>query len=211
MEGKKLVAEPRNEYGKNITRRLRNDGFIPAILYSHGNSVSLKIKEVEFFKLFRGHISESIIFDLDIVGGEDGTMAFVKDYQLDPKTDQLMHLDLFKVTKGEKINTIVPIEIVGTPKGIKLGGMLEISEREIEVECLPKDLPEKITVDVTELLVDDSIHAKDVDLGEGVVLKSNPEGVIAAVNPPRAVKEEVEEELEEGAEEVTEEASSEEE
>ncbi len=209
MEGKKLVAEIRNEFGKNVSRRIRKDGFIPAILYSHGDTQSIKVKETEFFKLFRGHISESVIFDLDIAGQDENPMAFVKDYQLDPVTDKIVHIDLFKVTKGEKISTMVPIEIIGTPAGTKLGGVLEISDREVDVECLPKDLPEKIVVDVSALLMDESIHAKDIELGEGVVLKSNPEGVIAAVHPPKAAVETTEEEIEDVAEEA--EAASEEE
>ncbi len=203
MEGKTLVAETRDDFGKNISRRLRREGFIPGVLYSHGETSSIKVRENEFFKLFHGHISESVIFDINVAGSDESTLAFVKDYQIDPVTDQIVHIDFFKVTKGEKITTLVPIEVVGTPKGLKLGGVLEISEREVEVECLPKDLPEKITVDVTELMVDDSIHAKDVELGEGVTLKSNAEGVIAAVNPPRAVKaEEEEEETEEVVEDA---------
>jgi len=209
---KKLVAEPRSEFGKNVVRRLRKEGYVPAVVYSHGNSVTIKFKEKEFFKLFRGNISESVIFELSVAGQDEESMAFVKDYQLDPVTDSLTHVDFFKVTKGEKIQTTVPIEVVGVAKGIKLGGVVDISEREIEVECLPKDLPEKIVVDITELLVDDSIHAKDVELGEGVVLKSNPEGVIAACNPPKAVVEEEElEETEELEGEASEEETSEEE
>jgi len=209
MESKNLNAELKPEKGKNVNRRLRDAGFIPAVIYSHGECDAIKIKQKDFFQLFRGQISESVIFDLKITDKKEDSemMAFVKAYQIDPVTDEIVHLDLFKVTKGEKINTQVPIEIVGTPKGIKLGGMLEVSERVIEVECLPKDLPEKLVVDVTELLIDDSIHAKDIDLGEDVKLMSTPDAVIAAVHTVKIIEEEVAEEEE--AEEVAEDASEE--
>ena len=205
MSAKTLIAESRDERGKNANRRLRAEGFIPAVLYSHGESEALKIQEKEFFKLFHGHISESVIFDVKISGGSEA-MAFVKTYQSNPVTDEVIHVDLYKVTKGEKIHTQVPLEIVGTPKGTKLGGLLEISEREIEVECLPQDLPEKLEVDVTELVIGQSIHAKDLDLGDAIKLRSNGDVVIAAVHETRTAKADSEEE----SVEVSEEASSEE-
>ena len=114
-------------------------------------------------------------------------MAFVKDFQRNPATGELVHIDLFKVTKGEKIHTTVPLKITGTPKGTKIGGLLEISKHEIEVECLPMELPETIEVDVTDLDLNEYIHAKDIKLADGVKLKSNPETVIASVHTPRAV------------------------
>jgi large subunit ribosomal protein L25 len=191
MQAKLLNAELKNETGKNANNRLRAAGFIPAVLYSHGESEQIKINEKEFFNLFKGHISESVIFSLNIPNKKDSAdlMAYIKDYQLDPVTEKVVHLDLFKVTSTEKIKTRVPLEIIGTPKGIKQGGFLEVYAHEIEVECLPKDLPEKVVVDVTELELDKNIHAKALNLAAGVVLTSNVELVIAAVHSPRVEKE----------------------
>jgi large subunit ribosomal protein L25 len=126
-------------------------------------------------------------------------MAYIKDYQLDPVKDRVVHLALFKVTSTEKIRTRVPLEIAGTPKGIKQGGFLEVYAHEIEVECLPKDLPEKVVVDVTELELEKNIHAKAIALSAGVVLTSNTELVIAAVHSPRVEKEVAAEAATEGA------------
>ncbi|MCP4131527.1 MAG: 50S ribosomal protein L25 [bacterium] len=207
MKGKSIDAEIRTEKGKNANRRTRAAGYIPAVLNAHGESEAIKIKKKDFFDLFKGRVSESIIFDLNIKEGAQ-QMAFVKEYQQNPITDEIIHLDLFKVTAGEKITTQVPLEIVGIPKGIKAGGILDISERELEVECLPKDLPELIQVDVTELMPGDSIHVKDVVVGDNIKILSNFDNVIASVHIPRAVveDEEVEEEgLEEGVEAATEE------
>ena len=191
MESKTLQAELRNEFGKNVNNRLRESGFVPAVIYSHGKAENIKVQEKDLFNLFRGHISESVIFDLKINGSSENaeTMAFVKDYQMDPVTERIIHLDLFRVTRGEKIHTKVPLEITGTPKGVKLGGMLEVYAHEIEVECLPRDLPEKVTIDVTSLELDKNIHAKDIALGDSIKLVSNPDNVIVAVHSPRSAKE----------------------
>lgn len=215
MSEKLLVAELRKEKGKNQAYRLRQSGFIPAVLYSHGKTEDLKISKAEFFKLFKGHISESVIFDINISDKKEDAehMAFVKDYQKNPVTGEILHLDFFKVTKGEKIHTTVALNIIGNAVGVKHGGILEISEREIAIECLPKDLKEKIDVDITNLDVGDSIHAIDLNIGEGIKLMINEDAIIASVVTPKAVAEEApegEEELLEG-EEVAEGAASSEE
>lgn len=194
MEAKSLTIEPRTDLGKNASYRIRSNGFIPAVLYSHGESEVVQIPRKDFFKLFKGRISESVIFDIHSKDKKDEErMAYVKDYQMDPVSGEILHVDLYRVTKGEKIHTHVPIEFIGTPKGVKLGGILEVDLREIEVECLPKDLPEKIQIDVTGMEVGDSYHVKDVILAEGVKIMEGPETSIASVHVPKvaAVEEKV--------------------
>ena len=184
MNTRTLQAELRDNFGKNANNRLRASGFVPAVIYSHGQTRSIKITEKDLFGLFKGKISENILFDLKIPGNED-VMAFVKNYQTDPITEKITHLDLFRVTKDEKIQTKVPLEFAGTPVGTKSGGRIEISYHEIQVECYPQDLPEKIVIDVSALDIDDNIHAKGISLAEGVKLVSNPELVIIAVHSPK--------------------------
>ena len=181
MQAKVLTAESRKETGKNANRRLRDKGFIPAVIYSHGKSENIQIQSKEFSKLFHGKISESVLIDLKI-DNKDSQMAFVKDVQFDGVTSSVVHLDFYKVTKGEKLHTHLPLEIVGTPKGLKLGGQLEIHDRSVDVECLPSDLPEKFVVDISELSVDESIRAGDLKLGDSVKLISNRDAVIAIVH-----------------------------
>ena len=191
MKGKVLNIELRTETGKNESYRMRTSGYIPAVLYSHGKASSIKIPRKDFFQLFKGHISESVIFNLHFLNksDEEEQMAFVKDYQKHPVSGDIVHVDLFKVTAGEKIHTMVPLELSGAPIGVKSGGVLEIHEREISLECLPKDLPEKIIIDVTSLEVGHNIYAREIKLGDGLKLLSNPEMVIAGVAIPRAVEE----------------------
>ena len=203
MKGKSLNIELRKESGKNISRRMRQAGYIPGVVYSHGESELVKIQKKDFTALFKDHISESVIFELHYKGKkENDQMAFIKEYQADPVTGDILHLDLFKVTAGEKIQTLVPIKIVGSAVGVNMGGILESGEREIEVECLPKDLPEEIEVDVSMLDIGDSIHVKDLKLGDTIQIMTNAESVIAAVHLLKVAveEEEVEEELVEGEE-----------
>lgn len=197
MEAKSLTIEPRTEFGKNASHRVRKNGFIPGVIYSHGECEQIQIPQKDFFKLFKGKISESVIFDIHSTSNKDDAekMAYVKDYQMDPLTGEILHIDLFKVTKGEKIHTKVPVIFIGTAKGTKVGGILEVDLREIEVECLPKDLPEKVEIDVTELMIGDSIHVKNIVLGEGVKIMSNPEASVASVHVPKVVVEEKVEEV----------------
>lgn len=194
MEGKVLVAKARTETGKNSNRRLRSKGIIPAVMYSHGQTEVIQIDEKDFFKLFKGHVSESVIFDLKVDGSNEEQMAFVKDYRRDPVSGNVEHIDFFQVTKGEKINTTVPIELDGTPRGLKMGGILNISDRQIEVECMPRNLPELVRYDISDMDVGDLVHASDLSLPEGVELLSNPESMIVSVDAPKVTSDESEEE-----------------
>ncbi len=212
MESKSLPVEPRTDFGKNASRRLRREGFIPGVIYSHGETETVKIPIKDFFRLFKGKVSESVLFDIKGGSGKEGAekMGYVKDYQLDPLTGEIVHLDLFKVTKGEKLVTKVPVEFTGTSKGVKMGGIFEIDLREVEVECLPRDLPEVIMVDVTELNAGDSIHVRDLSPGEGVVILTLPDAPVASVQIPRVVvAEETAEEAEGAAAEEKKEESAE--
>jgi large subunit ribosomal protein L25 len=192
MEAHVLPVETRNQTGKNANHKIRAQGYIPAVLYSHGESQSIMVQKKNFFKIFKGHISENVLIDLEIKDASGSPVkAFVKDYQRHPITDEILHVDFFRVTMTEAISTNVPVEIVGTPIGVKQGGILEIIEREIEVECLPSDLPEKITIDVTNLAIGQSIHVKDIAAPKGVTILSTPDTVVVAVLAPHKVVEEV--------------------
>jgi len=188
MEQKNLSAELRTETGKNQNNRLRKAGFIPAIIYAHGKAEAIKVPQKEFNKIFKGHISESVILNVNIAGGTN-EMAFIKDYQKEPVSGDITHLDLYKVFKDEKINTKVEIHLTGVAKGIKMGGVLEVYDRFIEIECFPMDLPEKIEVDVTDLLLNETIHAEDLKLGDKIKILTSPKTMIAAVHEPKAVEE----------------------
>jgi large subunit ribosomal protein L25 len=175
-----LTAQPRKEIGKNNNNRLRVEGFIPAVMYSHGKAENLKVNKREFGSVFGKHISESVIIDLDVTGIEK-CHVIVKDYQRDPVTDELVHLDFYKITAGEKIRTSVPIEAVGVAVGARLGGIFEMMDRVLHVECLPTELPEKIEIDITNLQIGEGIHVKDIKVPASMKILLDPEHVVAHV------------------------------
>ena len=184
-----LTAQTRTETGKNSNNRLRAAGFIPVVMYSHGKAENLKVSKKEFSSVFGKRISESVIIDLDVAGGEK-CHVFVKDYQLEPVSDEVIHLDFYKITAGEKIKTSVPVEIVGTPAGVRLGGIFEVIDRILHVECLPSERPEKITVDVSNLEIGQAVHAKDIAGPASLKILLDPEHVVAHVTTVKEDKEE---------------------
>jgi large subunit ribosomal protein L25 len=189
MKTHSLKAQARTETGKNECNRIRSSGYIPAVMYAHGKTDSLKVSEHEFTKLFRGHISESVLINMQIDGAE-AQNVIVKDYQLDPVNGRVLHLDFYKVTSGEKLHTVVPLIIKGTSKGERMGGIMEVLERELEIECLPADMPEKIEIDVTELELAHSIHVRDIKVEGSVRFLTDGERAVVTVLIPKAVKEE---------------------
>jgi large subunit ribosomal protein L25 len=209
MKTHALNAEMRTVTGKNECNRLRQKGFIPAVMYSHGKGEKIMVLKKEFGKLFKSHISESVLIDLNISGGAEPVQkVIVKDYQLDPVTDDVLHLDFYKITADEKLHTMVQVVIIGTSKGERNGGILEVLERELEVESLPADLPEKIELDVTNIELGHSIHIKDLPVTGSVKYLGDPNRAVIAVIAPKQVKEEVPAEAVEG-EAVAEEAKEE--
>jgi large subunit ribosomal protein L25 len=188
METKSLAAEVRTEKGKNASYRLREQGLIPGVVYSHGKSASIQVDRKDFRSIFKGHISESTIVDLNVKGDKD-YQVYVKDYQLNPITDEIQHIDFFKVTKGEKIKTTIELEFIGNSAGVKAGGVFDIIDRVMEVEVLPKDLSEKIEVDITNLEIGESIQLKDLKVPESMTFISDPEHVVAHCIKARAAME----------------------
>lgn len=182
-----LTAQTRTETGKNENNRLRAAGFIPVVMYCHGKAENLKVEKKAFKSVFAKQISESVIIDLDIAGGEK-CHVIVKDYQREPVTDEVIHLDFYKITAGEKIKTSVPVEIVGTPVGVRLGGVFEVIDRMLHVECLPAELPEKITVDVSKLEVGQGVQVKDIKGPASLKILVDPEHVVAHVTTVREEK-----------------------
>ena len=182
-----LNAQLRTETGKNENNRLRAAGFIPVVMYCHGKAENLKVQKKDFAAVFAKQISESVIIDLDVAGGEK-CHVIVKDYQREPVTDEVIHLDFYKITAGEKIKTSVPVEIVGTPVGVRLGGVFEVIDRMLHVECLPAELPEKISVDVSKLEVGQGVQVKDIKGPASLKINADPEHVVAHVTTVREEK-----------------------
>jgi len=179
-----LSAKNRQSAGSAESRRLRRSGRIPAVLYGRtGKAVSLDLDALEFTRSTK-NISESTIVKVEVEGKSYD--AFVKDTQRNIIDGNILHVDFYEVESGVLLRTKVPLVLKGNPVGVREGGNLENPLHEIEVECLPKDLPERIEVDVSGLKVNQSIHVRDIPLGEGIRLLSAEEQVIALVKFARA-------------------------
>ncbi len=179
MEERILKAEKRTEHGKVAVKKMRNAGIIPAVKYDgKGVPVSLAINEREFMKLFK-IVTESTIVKL-LIDGEDYEV-FIKDYQHNIVTDRIQHVDFYEVERGKSLRTKVGIRLEGSPEGVRHGGILESGITELEVECLPKDLPPRIIVDVSKLDVNESLHVKDINLSDAVTVLTDLDLTVAAI------------------------------
>ena len=182
-----VAADVRNTRGKNEAHRTRAAGKIPAVLYgAYQDPVAVAVNPREITKITRSSTGLNTIFTLAVAGGET-TPVMVVDEQLDPIKGTLLHADFKRIDLTKRIRVSVPVHTTGEPKGVKVqGGQLEIITREIEIECLPDDIPEGFTVDVSELMVGQSRRASDVSLSGSMKLLSSPDAVIAHIVTLRA-------------------------
>jgi large subunit ribosomal protein L25 len=179
-----LSAKNRQGKGSAAARRIRRGGRIPAVLYGRsGNSIAIDLDAREFSSGIK-NISESTIVKVEVEGKPYD--AFVKDTQRNIVEGTIIHVDFYEVESGRILRAKVSVHIHGNPVGVREGGILESPLHEIEVECFPKDLPERIDIDISELKVNQSIHVRDIKLGEGVKLISNADQVVALVKYAKA-------------------------
>jgi large subunit ribosomal protein L25 len=179
-----LSAKNRQGTGSPEARRIRREGRIPAVLYGRsGQAISIDLDAREFVSGVK-NISESTIVKVEIDG--ESHDAFVKDTQRRITDGNIIHVDFYEVESGAALRAKVSVHIRGNPIGVREGGILEFPLHEIEVECLPKDLPERIDVDVSDLKVNQSIHVRDIVLAEGVRLISAADQVVALVKFAKA-------------------------
>jgi large subunit ribosomal protein L25 len=184
----------RNETGKEAARKIRRRGYIPAVLYGYKGNRTLAVMANQFEQIWE-EIGEHSILSLNIDDKEKAEVI-VKDFQLDPVSKKIIHIDFLEFEKGKALRTEIPLHVTGTSKGVKKGGILETFVRDIEIECLPKDIPDSVVIDVTELDIGDSLHARDLTISEKVKILTNPEQVVVAIGMPTKIEVPVEEEEE---------------
>lgn len=211
MEQKTLQAENRTALRSAASRRLRRAGKIPAVVYGSKDPISIIIDEREFRHQFKV-VSESQIIRLTVDGADHDVL--IKAYQEDIITGALEHIDFYEIEKGKVLRTNIAVHVHGSAVGVREGGILEHQLHSVEIECLPKDIPEDLSVNVEELEVGHALHVSDIVVPDGVKILNNGDQVVVTVAAARAeiVEEEEEEELEgeEGEEGAAEEASTEE-
>jgi large subunit ribosomal protein L25 len=182
-----LEVEGRTDTGKNACRRLRVAGRIPGNVYGLGRApfmVAVDPKSIE--GLLRLSSGANTVFTLTMKGQEGRREAMIKELQRDPVSEKPIHVDFVRIDVTRAIQVKVPIRLIGSPIGVRLeGGILDFVHREVEVECLPGDIPEHADIDVTELHLNQHVSMKNLSLDERVKLLGDPEEIVAVVVPPK--------------------------
>ena len=185
-----IKAETRQRSGSSAINRMRNEGLLPAVIYgkSRKENAILKVNAREVSKLLSQSASENVLVDLDIDGETGKSLALIKDVHRDYLKDRILHVDFQAVGEDEEISAMVPVNIVGVAPGVKEGGLLEHMVHSLEVSCLPKDLPEGVTIDVSGLHIGESAHVSDIKAPEGVTINLPADVVVALVAETRTTK-----------------------
>lgn len=195
-----FTAERREGTGKGVARKLRRKGKIPGVVYGPGYSpIPLAVISKGVLSYLKGEWSEAKLWDLMV--DNERFKVIIKDVQTDPFTDEVLHVDFYAVTFGKSLTLAVPLRFEGEPIGTKQGGVVEYLMDELEIECLPKDIPEEIVLEIGELQVGDTLFVKDLPISKGINVKEAPDRPVVTVVGPVVEKEVVEEELEEVEEE----------
>lgn len=173
-----VEAKKRDKSGSGQARKYRRSGLTPGVLYSHGDDAISLLFDAKMLTYFIGH-SHGLV-DLSVEGEKEARKCVVKDVQYHPVTEEVMHVDFLGVKMGEKLTISVPLVLKGVAPGIKHGGILEHMLRELEIECMPKDIPDQLEVDVTGMEVGSSIHVSDLSY-ENLEILNDPSETVAVI------------------------------
>jgi large subunit ribosomal protein L25 len=186
----KLNVQPRPSRGSAEARRLRGQGLVPGVLYGNGKDAQpFAVAERELRRALGGDHGLHTIVDVAVQDGGKPRHAVLKDYQVDPVRGRLLHIDLHEVRLDQAIHAQVVIELVGTPEGVTMGGVLSQVTREVIVEALPMEVPDRLELDVAGMAIGDSLRVSDLRAPEGVTILDDPEAVLATVTQPTRVEE----------------------
>jgi len=177
-----VEAAPRAERGKNEARRLRQTGRVPAVLYGgKGEAITLSVNAKQVSAILRSESGHNTLFQVDLGGKQQP--AILKDWLVDPITGKLLHVDLLRVAMDVRMKVMVPVHTFGEPAGVKVqGGVFEVVTREVEIECLPTDIPTEFRVDVSALMLGKQLRANELPLDKAKMkLLTDPERVLAHV------------------------------
>jgi len=197
-EEQTLQANLRTVTGSAGSRRLRNEGILPGIIYGSGNEATrVQFDEHAFETEMRRHASEHVMLDVAVADGKS-TKVLLKEVQHHPLTDRIIHVDFQEVSLTEKFKVLVPVEIIGEAIGVtRDGGIMELLVRQVEVECLPTDIPDYLEADVSELEIGGHLSIRDLRIGsDAVTLVTDLSTTVAQVSAPRVVEVDEEEAVE---------------
>lgn len=188
MATMKLAAKVREKVGSQASKALRREGFIPVTVYGHGmKPLSLQVGQKDLATALHTKAGENVVLSLEVEGVKlKESTCLIKDIQHNPVNERIDHLDLAVISLTEKIDVKVPLVVLhgDDAPGVKEGGVLDIVHHEIEIECLPTAIPEKIEISVKNMKISEAIHASDLKLPQGVKCKFEAEEAIVILHPP---------------------------
>jgi len=190
-QGLVIEAELREDFGKNAARRLRRSGRVPCVVYGGGGpAIPISVDPREVSNIVHSEGGHNVLVTLE-VKGKAPARVMLRDWQLEPVHGAVLHLDMIRISGDTRLQLKVPIRLIGEAKGVKVqGGILEFILREVEVECLPDDIPERINVDITELMLGHNLRVSDLALGEKVKAVTDLTQVVVHVVALKVVEEE---------------------
>jgi len=201
MEKIGMEVKKREALGKEASKKMRREGIVPAVIYGPTiDTTPLEIAFKDLSKILDVGGRENVLIDAKIEGIKKTALSktvIIKDVQRDPVRGSIKHVDLLEVQMDKVIRVSVPIHITGEAKGVELGGILQHETRELEIECLPSDIPESIDVDVTDLDIGDSFHVSDLEVKENIkILVDGEHNIVSVATPQKEEEEKTAEELE---------------
>lgn len=199
MNKVELKVQERESFGSPESRRLRKTGLVPGVLYGSGqDSTPLSVDEKALRKAL-GREPGSVVLSLVFEGQKKEHPAILKDYQTDPRTSSLLHVDFMEIRMDQPVEAHIRLELNGAPAGVREGGIMDQALREVHIRCLPTAIPELIEHDVEEMQIGDTLRVADIKVPAGVEVLDDPETPAASVHPPTVIREEEEIGAEEGA------------
>ncbi|CAN5682887.1 50S ribosomal protein L25 [soil metagenome] len=183
-----LNATPRATRGKNAARVLRSEGRVPAVIYGHGDETrALSVDSLDLERLLSSISVENTLVEVQLEGG-DSTRALIREVQWHPFKPIVLHVDFYQIHAGEAIRLNVPVRLDGAPIGVReMGGVLQQVLHELEIECLPRHIPEVVHIDVTDLGMNDSVHVRDVAIRNVTILNDSELSICSVTEPTVAV------------------------
>jgi large subunit ribosomal protein L25 len=208
MKEIRLSAEKRDVTGKGASRKIRMGANIPGVLYGpETKPVSILLNSKELAALLRQPGSSGKLINLNLAPEKRARKVVIRELQRDPVSGDYEHVDLYQVSMKKKLHVTARLHLTGTPEGVKLGGIMQHVIREIDIACLPSDIPDRIEIDVSHLAIGDSVHVSDLGIDKVDIL-TNPKRTIVTVVPPTVIKVEEPAVAAEEAEELAEEGEA---
>ena len=200
----------RDSLGKEASKKFRRDGLIPAVVYGKNKeNLNINVNHLKLKQIFKSDAGENTIIEMQVEDSDIKKKVLLKEAHLDTLTSNPIHLDFYEINESEIVNVSCPLKFTGKPEGVKNGGVIQTLANEVQVQCLPENIPNNIEIDIAHLEIGETFRVEDLTEVEGVDIVSNPNSTVLSILAPRLITETQEASSEEEGEEQQEESSEE--